>query len=119
MPASRLLIPLVFAFALGVAPGVTTGARAEILTTAKQALVYDYDASEILFCKDCDQPMPPSSMSKLMTVELVFQRLKDARLKPTDNFHVSETAWRQQDSLQPVRSRKILFFHRLRRRLRN
>ena len=95
MPASRLLILLLFAFALGVAPGVTTGARAEILTTAKQALVYDYDANEILFCKDCDQPMPPSSMSKLMTVELVFQRLKDARLKPTDNFHVSETAWRQ------------------------
>ena len=30
-----------------------------------------------------------------MTVELVFQRLKDGRLKPTDTMHVSETAWRQ------------------------
>ena len=30
-----------------------------------------------------------------MTVELVFQRLKDGRLKPEDTFHVSETAWRQ------------------------
>ncbi len=55
----------------------------------------DYDTGEALFCKDCDQPMPPSSMSKLMTVELVFQRLKDGRLKPTDTFHVSENAWRQ------------------------
>jgi len=70
-------------------------ARAEILTTAEHAIIYDYDAGEVLFCKDCDQPMPPSSMSKLMTVELVFQRLKDGRLKPTDTFHVSETAWRQ------------------------
>jgi D-alanyl-D-alanine carboxypeptidase (penicillin-binding protein 5/6) len=34
-------------------------------------------------------------MSKLMTVELLFQRLKDGRLKPTDTMHVSETAWRQ------------------------
>ena len=71
------------------------GARAEILSTAEHAIIYDYDSDEVLFCKDCDQPMPPSSMSKLMTVELVFQRLKDGRLKPSDTFHVSETAWRQ------------------------
>jgi D-alanyl-D-alanine carboxypeptidase (penicillin-binding protein 5/6) len=71
------------------------GARAEILSTAEHAIIYDYDADEVLFCKDCEQPMPPSSMSKLMTVELVFQRLKDGRLKPSDTFHVSESAWRQ------------------------
>ena len=71
------------------------GARAEILTTADHAIIYDYDSQEVLFCKSCDEPMPPSSMSKLMTVELVFQRLKDGRLKPSDTFHVSETAWRQ------------------------
>ena len=65
------------------------------MTTAKQAMIYDYDTNETLFCKDCEQPMPPSSMSKLMTVELMFQRLKDGRLKPEDTFHVSETAWRQ------------------------
>lgn len=95
MPASRLFFPLVAAFALGIAPGLTAGAQADILTTAKQALIYDSDANEVLFCKDCEQPMPPSSMSKLMTVELLFKRLKDGRLKPTDTFHVSETAWRQ------------------------
>src|SRR5678815_5481844 len=55
----------------------------------------DYDTGEALICKNCDQQMPPSSMSKLMTVELLFQRLKDGRLKLTDTFHVSETAWRQ------------------------
>lgn len=72
-----------------------TSAQAEILTTAKEALLYDYDSGEVLFCKACDEAMPPSSMSKLMTVEMVFQRLKDGRLKPTDTLHVSETAWRQ------------------------
>ena len=85
----------IVAFAAGYAPGLAGIAHAEILTTAKEAMIYDYDTNEVLFCKDCEQPMPPSSMSKLMTVELVFQRLKDGRLKPTDNFHVSETAWRQ------------------------
>ena len=74
---------------------VSSSAEAEILTTAKQALIYDYDSGEVLFCKACDESMPPSSMSKLMTVELVFQRLKDGRLKPADTFHVSETAWRR------------------------
>ena len=70
-------------------------AQAQPQTTASHALLVDYDTGEALFCKQCDQPMPPSSMSKLMTVELVFQRLKDGRLKPTDTFHVSEAAWRQ------------------------
>jgi D-alanyl-D-alanine carboxypeptidase (penicillin-binding protein 5/6) len=76
-------------------PGFARTAGAEILTSARQAIVYDHDTGEVLFCQDCDQPMPPSSMSKLMTVELLFQRLKDGRLKPTDTMHVSETAWRQ------------------------
>ncbi len=93
LPVSRLISPLVLA--LVALPGFAAGAQAEIMTTAKQAIIYDYDTGEVLFCKDCDQPMPPSSMSKLMTVELVFQRLKDGRLKPTDTLHVSETAWRQ------------------------
>jgi D-alanyl-D-alanine carboxypeptidase (penicillin-binding protein 5/6) len=68
---------------------------AQIDTPAEHAILVDYDSGEVLFCKDCATPMPPSSMSKLMTVELVLQRLKDGRLKPEDTFHVSETAWRQ------------------------
>src|SRR5258705_281306 len=75
-----------------VAGGV---ANAEFITNAQHALLVDYDSGEVLFCKACTEPMPPSSMSKLMTVEVVFQRLKDGRLKPEDTFHVSEGAWRQ------------------------
>ena len=71
------------------------GAEAQIRTNAAHAMLVDHDTGDVLFCKDCEAPMPPSSMSKLMTVELLFQRLKDGRLKPTDTFHVSETAWRQ------------------------
>jgi len=81
---------------IGLAAVLMAGtAQAQPQTTASHALLVDYETGEALFCKGCDQRMPPSSMSKLMTVELVFQRLKDGRLKPTDTFHVSENAWRQ------------------------
>ena len=81
---------------IGLAALLMSGtAHAQPQTTATHALLMDYDSGEALFCKNCDQQMPPSSMSKLMTVELVFQRLKDGRLKLTDTFHVSENAWRQ------------------------
>ena len=81
---------------IGLAAVLMAGtAQAQPQTTASHALLVDYDTGEALCCKGCDQPRPPSSMSKLMTVELLFQRLKDGRLKPTDTFHVSENAWRQ------------------------
>ena len=70
-------------------------AHAQIATSARHAVLMDYDTGEILFDKDGDVPMPPSSMSKLMTSEMVFRRLKDGSLKLTDKFHVSEKAWRQ------------------------
>jgi D-alanyl-D-alanine carboxypeptidase (penicillin-binding protein 5/6) len=92
---ARFSRPLVFGFLAGMVLVASAGAKAEILTNANHALLLDYDSGEVLFCKSCAEPMPPSSMSKLMTVELVFQRLKDGRLKPEDTFHVSETAWRQ------------------------
>jgi serine-type D-Ala-D-Ala carboxypeptidase (penicillin-binding protein 5/6) len=92
---ARLIRPSIFGLLAGVALVVSPRANAEILTNAQHALLLDYDSGEILFCKACSEPMPPSSMSKLMTVELVFQRFKDGRLKPEDTFHVSETAWRQ------------------------
>jgi D-alanyl-D-alanine carboxypeptidase (penicillin-binding protein 5/6) len=55
----------------------------------------DFATGEVLFCKACDEQTAPSSMSKLMTVELVFQRLEDGRITLDDTFLVSETAWRQ------------------------
>ena len=69
--------------------------HAQIVSPAPQAVLADYETGEILYCKACDEQTAPSSMTKLMTVELVFQRLKDGRLSLTDPFPVSERAWRQ------------------------
>ena len=73
-----------------------TAASAQVDSVAKQAILMDYDSGEILLCKACEERVPPSSMSKMMTVEPVFQRLKDGRLKLDDTFRVSEYAWREQ-----------------------
>ena len=73
-------------------------ARAEIETSAEHAMLMDAGTGQILWQKDGLVAMPPASMSKLMTLELLFQRLKDGRIKLTDTLPVSERAWRTQGS---------------------
>jgi D-alanyl-D-alanine carboxypeptidase (penicillin-binding protein 5/6) len=75
---------------LGVA---ISPASAAISTSAEHALLMDGDTGQVLWAKDAFVPMPPASMSKLMTIELLFKELKDGRIKLTDKFPVSEAAW--------------------------
>jgi D-alanyl-D-alanine carboxypeptidase (penicillin-binding protein 5/6) len=72
-----------------------TPAAALVTTTGNHALVMDGETGQVLWQKDAFTPMPPASMSKLMTIELLFQRLKDGRIKLTDTLPVSERAWRE------------------------
>src|SRR5215470_8366546 len=44
-------------------------------TKAKHALLMDADANLVLFEKDADALVPPASMSKLMTLAVVFREL--------------------------------------------
>lgn len=70
-------------------------ARAEpIETAARQALLLDFDTGAVLLEKNADEPMPPSSMSKLMTTYMLFERLKEGRISLEDTMPVSEKAWR-------------------------
>ena len=84
-----VLCAVLVAFLLDVAP-----AKA-IETLAKQVVLMDAETGTILFDKDADVPMPPASMSKLMTVFMVFERLRDGRLSLDDTFRISENAWRK------------------------
>src|SRR5215211_3992359 len=63
-------------------------------TGAKQAFVIDYDTDAVLLEKNADELMAPSSMSKLKTMYMVFDMLKQGRLKPDQELPVSERAWR-------------------------
>ena len=69
-----------------------------IETAAQQAIIIDESTQTVLFEKNADAPMHPSSMSKLMTIYMVFKRLHDGSLKLADTMQVSEKAWRMQGS---------------------
>ena len=64
-------------------------------TKATQAFMIDADTGTVLFSKDADKSIPPASMAKLMTMEVVFNAIKSGRLKLDDTFVVSENAWRK------------------------
>ena len=64
-------------------------------TLGKQAILMDLETRAVLYSKNADQLMAPSSMSKIMTVYKLFERLKDGGLSLTDTFRVSEKAWRK------------------------
>jgi serine-type D-Ala-D-Ala carboxypeptidase (penicillin-binding protein 5/6) len=61
---------------------------------ARQALIVDFETGATLLDKNADDRMPPSSMSKLMTMYVVFERLKQGRLQMDQMLPVSERAWR-------------------------
>ncbi len=66
-----------------------------IETSAREAILIDAATDRVLLEKNADEPMPPASMSKIMTTYLVFERLKDGRLSLDDELPVSEKAWRK------------------------
>jgi D-alanyl-D-alanine carboxypeptidase (penicillin-binding protein 5/6) len=61
---------------------------------ARWAVAIDFNTGATLLDKDADVPVPPSSMTKLMTAYLVYDRLKQGRMKLDDELPVSERAWR-------------------------
>jgi D-alanyl-D-alanine carboxypeptidase (penicillin-binding protein 5/6) len=63
-------------------------------TAASHAVIMDQDTGIVLFSKNGDEPMPPSSMSKLMTVLMVFEALKAGSIAMDTVFTTSEHAWR-------------------------
>ncbi|KQT49029.1 penicillin-binding protein [Aureimonas sp. Leaf454] len=64
-------------------------------TAATAAILTDVATGTVLFEKNADEAHPPASLAKLMTVAVLFDRLKAGKLKLEDEFPVSEKAWRE------------------------
>lgn len=77
---------------------ITANALTPDQVAAKQVYAIDYNTGAVLMDKNGAEQMPTSSMSKVMTMYLVFDALKSGRLKLDDTFPVSEKAWRMQGS---------------------
>ena len=82
------LRPVLILLALALA---TLPARA-FDTAATAAWVYDMTTGTVLMDKNADQPLPPASMSKLMTITMLFEALKDGRVTMETEFAVSSRA---------------------------
>ena len=73
-------------------------AFAQTDTIAKQAIIVDTNTGSVLLEKEAEGRMPTSSMSKLMSMYMVFEALKQGHLKLTDELQVSEHAWKMEGS---------------------
>lgn len=96
LPAQIKIAAALLALVVAGAPAHAQKAPAssKLETKAKHAILMDADANLVFFEKDADALVPPASMSKLMTMAVVFRELKAGRLKLEDQFKVSENAWR-------------------------
>ncbi|SHF24282.1 D-alanyl-D-alanine carboxypeptidase (penicillin-binding protein 5/6) [Ruegeria intermedia] len=61
-------------------------------TSARAAYVMDQTTGTVLLAKNADEPLPPASMSKLMTLYVAFEALRDGRLTLDEKLPVSEHA---------------------------
>jgi len=69
-------------------------AQAEFDTKARFAVLMDYESGSIIFQKEADSRLEPASMTKLMTLAVVFNEIRAGRVSLDDTFFVSENAWR-------------------------
>ncbi|QDL90752.1 D-alanyl-D-alanine carboxypeptidase [Paroceanicella profunda] len=79
--------------ALAASGILLTSPASALDTSARAAYMLDFDTGAVLLSKNADVEMPPASMSKLMTLNMLFEALADGRLSLEDRFRVSEKAW--------------------------
>jgi D-alanyl-D-alanine carboxypeptidase (penicillin-binding protein 5/6) len=91
----RLMAVLVPAALSLLAP---MAAAEPIATNAKHVYIADFQTGAVLYDKAAEERLHPASMSKLMTVYMLFDALKRGDVKLTDTFHVSQKAWAMQGS---------------------
>lgn len=96
MPAVRALALALFALAAAALTTTSAVAQDGALTTkAPRAILMDASSGAILFQQNADELAPPASMSKLMTLAVLFKAMKDGKIKPTDEMVMSVNAWRK------------------------
>jgi D-alanyl-D-alanine carboxypeptidase (penicillin-binding protein 5/6) len=85
------LIPTPFLLAAAMVLAVAQAPLAQSFDTrAEAAFVLDQTTDTVLLEKNADRPLPPASMSKLMTLYMAFEAIADGRLGVDDVLPVSQ-----------------------------
>nr|WP_152612208.1 D-alanyl-D-alanine carboxypeptidase family protein [Leisingera sp. ANG-S5] len=90
--ARALKSSLRMGLAAGLAVSLSALSAAAFDTKARAAYVLDAGTDTVLLSKNSDVPLPPASMSKLMTLYVAFEALRDGRLTLDETLPVSEHA---------------------------
>jgi D-alanyl-D-alanine carboxypeptidase (penicillin-binding protein 5/6) len=83
------------AFAAHAASNMNVKKDDTFQTNVPAALVLDPESDSVLFEKNGDQLVAPASLAKLMTLEYLFNEIKQGRVQLTDEYIISENAWRK------------------------
>ncbi len=86
------MLPIIRLFAASLVLTLSTLSATAFETSAKAAFVMDQTTGTVLLAKNADLPRPPASMSKLMTLYVTFEALRDGRLSLEERLPVSEAA---------------------------
>src|SRR5579864_4233325 len=96
--AALVLLAFTSSAALHAANNSVQGAKKEegaFDGDAPTAILIEASSGSVLFEKNADELRAPSSMMKLMTAEVVFHAIKQGEIKLSDEYRVSENAWRR------------------------
>lgn len=91
----QLIIKLLSAFLLGLAAAPPTAFAQAIDSSARHAIMVEVETGDVLFAKAPDEPIPPASMAKMMTIYLAFEQIAEGALSFEDTTVVSDQAWRR------------------------
>ena len=91
---SRSWLALVFVLACGFVRAQDVTVPDPPKLAFKSHYLVDFDTGAVLAQSDPDEPLPPASLTKLMTAYVVFSALHDGRIRIDDEAPISEKAWR-------------------------
>jgi D-alanyl-D-alanine carboxypeptidase (penicillin-binding protein 5/6) len=104
----RYLLRVVFLVLIGLTGTAQTALGQTQTTPARGAIVIDLTSGAVLLDKNADTPIPPASMSKLMTLEVVFEALETGRLALDNTFRTSVRAAAMGGSKMYIQSGKAV-----------
>lgn len=86
-------VPVLFFLFMLIPAPLRAQTDAWLETDASHAIIYDYGSGTVLFEKNAREKMPPASMSKLMTLAVLFDALEEGEISLDTPFYVSKKAW--------------------------
>jgi len=86
------LIALLVSLLMGLT-ATASAAPPDLTVNVKAAVLMDFTTGQVLFERDADTPIPPASITKLMTLHLAYKKIADGSLTREDKISVQKEAW--------------------------